>query len=163
MGWLKIPVAYAQCCWDCSYCDILPCTGNTCPGDAPKNGLINGFVSGITNNHSQIILSKKETARLIDGSELEERLRISDIFEKLDISQARLGNCYNTEETQRKALLGEERVIWKQLYSCSSFITANEWYNFYDQEDNLILDCYGPTSQDPARFDNYFCCSFEIF
>jgi hypothetical protein len=149
LGWLKVPVAYAQCCWDCSYCDILPCTGNVCPGDAPKNSQIAAALSQVRASYSQVDSSNERVNNYINEEGVADRLKISNFEDLLDENQYPLANCYNSVEKYLRLEAGES-VSWEELNTCS--FSREVGYEGTE-------DCYGGAGD---RFDNFFCCYSEV-
>jgi hypothetical protein len=165
--WMLSPskvFAQGDCCYDCSYCEILPCTGSLCPGDPALKGQINNQTSIIQNSSSQITESKKKVKNLIEEKKIEDKIKKSKIFEILNYAQGKLNLCYNSKEEQRKVEQGTEKVFWEELRSCSYILQSLEGkIPFYDEGGKEITECYGPTLETTDLLDNFFCCGTELF
>jgi len=154
---IKPPFIYAQgdCGYDCSYCEVLPCSGSLCPGDPPKMSQINNQFSEIQSNVSEIN-SSYETIKLVtEKGELEEELTVKMVSGKLNNVRIKLGDpirgCLNTTGDWTSALFGE-KILGKQILSCED--AKNVCWDF--KED---YQCYG--EGDPEAYPNYFCGEVE--
>ena len=141
------------CCVDCSYCEILPCSGNTCPGDEPRRSQIIDSANQIQGSNSSISSSNNKIQDFFK-EEIEKRLKISEIKSALDESQYWLASCYNSAEKYKTADLGNGTVLWKELVSCS-FARESEFYPG-------IENCYGLNANGQESMDNFFCCFSEL-
>ncbi len=149
------PVCVGRCCKSC-YCAF--CSGNACPYEQ-----INSAVSQIRSIYSGIELSASKIKNFIEEKNIEDKFKISKLFEALNVAQNQLGACYNTKEARRKALSGGEKVFWKELYSCSQLKEFTGWgVRFYDERDRRITECYG-IDQGEGLMDNFLCCNAELF
>jgi len=149
---------------DCSYCEILPCSGSLCPGDPAIKPQIDAQFSEIQNNNSQTASSYEKVENFIKEKAIEDKLKKSKILEGLRVAQNKLSSCYNSKAVQRKVLSGEEKVLWKELYSCSRLKEFMQWQvSFYDENGKKINACYGPDSENPDFLDNFLCCQTELF
>ena len=166
MFFIKPPFIYAQgdCGYDCSYCEILTCSSSLCPGDPAIKPQINAQFSEIQNNNSQTASSYEKVENFIKEKAIEDKLKKSKILEGLRVAQNKLSSCYNSKAVQRKVLSGEEKVLWKELYSCSRLKEFMQWQvSFYDENGKKINACYGPDSENPDFLDNFLCCQTELF
>lgn len=151
---------YGCCDSSCSYeyCSSCSCV---CLGH-PNPEAIGIAVSQIQNNYSEIEMSFSNLKNLIEEKEIGDELKISEIFKNLNVAQNQLGPCYNSEETQRK--LGTEKVLWRELYDCSTLKQYKGWgVTFYNEEGKEITECYGASQAEPDIFDNFLCCQTEMF
>lgn len=155
------PFAFAQgCCYDCSYCEILPCSGTSCPGDAPARPQISSQRAIIQSNDSQIISSEKKFKDLAEEKGVENKLKISQVFKDLDTAQKQLGPCFTTKEKQLQAEQGLGKVLLEDLFACSVLEDfARQGIPFYGYNERPITDCYQKTGQ---LMDNFFCCMPEF-
>ncbi|KKS89907.1 MAG: hypothetical protein UV65_C0025G0003 [Parcubacteria group bacterium GW2011_GWF2_43_11] len=160
---IKLPVVYAEDCgYDCSYCEILPCSGNVCPGDPANKPQITGQVGKIRESSLQIASSYEKVKNFIEGKNIEDKFKISKIFANLSTAQNKLSACYNSKETQSKLETGQGKVIWQSLYSCTEFKQSLQWQIFYSENYQPINECYGSGREGPDASDNFFCCKEEI-
>ncbi len=127
---------------------------------------IDNLLTAIKDNYEGtegIIKIRKDLINLIDGEGVEDRLKISKILEKLNVSKNGLGVCYNSVEAQRQALRGE-KVILRKLLSCTQIKEYGLLkFFFYDEKSGkAIKECYGPEVGKENQTDNYFCCKSEV-
>ena len=164
--WLKPPVVYAACWLECDTCCVYSCctyckcqcSGSPCPVQE-----INNAVSQIEQNYNEIDKSNLNLKNLIEEKGLENKLKISEIFKNLAISQKQLGLCFNSKTIQMMAEEGKEKVPWKELYSCSAVKESNQaGFPFYNESKREISECYGSSSENSDFMDNFFCCETEI-
>jgi hypothetical protein len=153
IGFLRISSVLAQGC--CEEVCISPsvCLGSSCPGDPAYRGRINSEFNIIQSSHSEVDSSNNKVQDFIDEN-IEDKLKISQIKELLNVSQYQLGACFNSAEKQVMIELGEGAVSWDELTACS-FIKETDFYPD-------VGDCYGPNLGATDLMDNFFCCSSGI-
>lgn len=139
-----------------TYCDECECvcSGNACPTE------INNTFNRIKANYNRIDSSNEIVRDLIE--ERVEGFKISEILKDLNTSQYQLKPCYNSDESYMK--LGKEKVVWKELFSCSDLKEYQEWgISFYTERGEEVTECYGASPAEPDILDNFFCCETEMF
>jgi len=147
---------------DCSYCQTRPCAGTVCPGDQPKKSQINFLYNKIKESNSEISSSYSDLVKLIQGNVDDEYLKLSKIFQILGVVQSQITACYNPKESYIKLEERKEGVIWREFFTCSSIKEfAIRETPFYDEEGEVIADCYGKTDENLDFMDNMFCCKSE--
>ncbi len=147
---------------DCSECKTYPCTGSVCPGDQPKKSQINSQYNQIKENDSEISSSYIELVNLIQENVSDKFLKISNIFKSLRTVQSQTTACHNPKESYIKLEEGRESIVWREFFLCSDIKEfATRETPFYDEEGDVINDCYGPTSDNLDFMDNLFCCKGE--
>lgn len=148
---------------DCSYCDIQPCSGSVCPGDPGHIAQISGYFLGVQTNASEISASRQELKNIIEEKDVEDEFKISELFGDLNDSQKTIRACYNSKTARQKAA-GGQKVLWKELNSCSAVKqSAGRDTPFYGDDGQTLEDCYGQTFEKTDLMDNFFCCQSELF
>lgn len=148
--------AQADCCPYICYPARSPCLGVIF-----DNATVESLVSQIQEALSKVNSFTKASKDLLEERGIEDRLKISNILTGLKANQREISACYNIKETQLKAESGEEKVLWKELQSCSSVKQAAEQgFPFDDSQGKELGECYGASS---GSMDNFFCCETELF